>query len=272
MSEPPESAPDPTGARPDNAGGTDFSTLERAVAADPASPAFYALAQAHWAAGRISRTGEVLRAGLQHHPEHVPARLLHAEALLARGKHASCAREMARLLQRDHDLVPAMVLLGRALLATDQVDEALVVLERAVETAPDDADAARWLRRAEEAGDASALLDAEPATALGDVPLEPEPEIGIIERPHPPREAENLADDPPAPAPGFTGYIRAIAAPRPDVSAIESRRRRKSACDRPCAHGCHKFSDDKSSCACRSSCSIGRSTGRSIGYRRDQLR
>jgi tetratricopeptide (TPR) repeat protein len=221
VSEPPESAPAPTGARPEMPGDADLSSLERAVAADPASSAFFALARAHWAAGRVSRTGEVLRAGLQHHPDHVPARLLHAEALLARGKHASCAREMARLLQRDHDLVPAMVLLGRALLATDQVDEALVVLERAAQTAPDDDDAAEWLRRAETAGDASALLDADDGADASEARAPaPEADIGVIERPGSVVELQDA--DPPAPSPGFTGYIRAIAAPRPDFSAIES--------------------------------------------------
>jgi tetratricopeptide (TPR) repeat protein len=190
-----------------------IADLERRLSAAPDSPLFFELARAHWDLGQVQRAGEVLRQGLQHHPDHLPARLLHAEALLSRGKAQSCAREMARVLQRDPSRVPAMLLLARALMAQDQVEEALVVLDRARDLAPDDRAVQHWQRDAEQA-----LAAAEPDEAA--TSADPPREIGVIE---PDGHVVALdAVDPRAPLPGFTGYIRAIAAPRPEFSGMET--------------------------------------------------
>ncbi len=190
-----------------------LADLERRLAATPDSPLFFELARIYWDHGQVNRAGELLRQGLQHHPDHLPARLLHAEALLTRGKAQSCAREMARVLQRDPTRVPAMLLLGRALMAQHQVEEALVVLDRARELAPDDRAVQRWQRDAEQA-----LAAAEPDDVA--TSADPPREIGVVE---PDGQVVALdAVDPRAPMPGFTGYIRAIAAPRPDVSVVDT--------------------------------------------------
>ncbi|MCK6575471.1 tetratricopeptide repeat protein, partial [Myxococcota bacterium] len=187
--------------------------LERRLASTPDSPLFFELARIYWDRGQVHRAGELLRQGLQHHPDHIPARLLHAEALLTRGKAQSCAREMARVLQRDPARVPAMLLLARALMAQGQVEEALVVLDRAHELSPEDRAVIRWQRDAEQA-----LAAAEPDEAA--TSADPPRDIGVVESDG--QVVALDAVDPRAPLPGFTGYIRAIAAPHPDLSVMET--------------------------------------------------
>ena len=94
-----------------------------------------------------------------------------------------------------------MTTLGRALLAESQPEEAAVVLGRAAELAPHDPEVGRLLTEAE-----AALVLVQSAEHPD------EPEIGVLEPDgHVVRLTDMAEADPAAPAPGFTGYIRAIA-------------------------------------------------------------
>ncbi len=190
-----------------NVGDARLSELERIVSAEPESPLFYELALIHFEMGRAGRAGGILRAGLKAHPHHMPARLLYGQCLLEKGRYPACAREMARIIQRDEDNVDAMRTLARALLASAQAEEAAVVLERALRIAPHDAD----LQHLQ--GEAVAAQ-----VAIQSAERPDEPEIGVLEPDGNVIRLTDVADasaEEPAPAPGFTGYIRAIAvAPR----------------------------------------------------------
>jgi predicted Zn-dependent protease len=115
-----------------------IAALERAVAADPASDLFLELARTLIEGRQYKRATLILRAGLRTRADHLPGTLLLGEALLARGKRKSATRELARLLSRHPSSVPAMVLLGRSLIEGMKLDEALIILQRARQTAPND--------------------------------------------------------------------------------------------------------------------------------------
>ena len=159
---------------------------------------------------------EILRTGLKAHPDHINGRLLLGELAIENGHHGLCTREMARILSVETTNLPAMKLLGRALLESDQYEEAWVILNRAAGIAPTDdgvkalveqAAAAARLSRGGYRGSVEAIeFDEEEHSYDGPVP------IGRIDL------SQGHAQTPQA----FTDYIRSVSSAPSDHDLSEA--------------------------------------------------
>jgi len=116
----------------------EIARLEALLGADPAAPAFPALAEANRRAGRLEEAERVAREGLRRRPELVAGRVALALVLLDLGRVDEARAELERVLEDVPDHPLALASLARAggtaleALADDEIEGAFADAEASV--------------------------------------------------------------------------------------------------------------------------------------------
>ncbi|NQU20108.1 MAG: tetratricopeptide repeat protein [Candidatus Nealsonbacteria bacterium] len=113
-----------------------------------AANAHYNLANVLFRQGRPDEAIEHYRSALEIAPHHGPARLNLGSALLAQGDTAAAIREFRAVIRQEPTLAIGHAKLGIALTAEGKLEEAKVVLHKALSLVPEDSDLARQLKGA----------------------------------------------------------------------------------------------------------------------------
>lgn len=115
---------------------------------DPRSLAFVPFADALRKRGQRADALAVLRAGLKHHPDHPPARVVLARLHLEGGNRPLAVAMLEEVVKADPENVAASSLLAELLLADGRLGEAQTLIERLRVQAPQDPTTASLARRA----------------------------------------------------------------------------------------------------------------------------
>jgi tetratricopeptide (TPR) repeat protein len=190
---------------------------ELILSADPRSRIFVDLARALLERGDHERAAEVIRAGLVHHPESVPGRVLLGRAYLSLRRPSEAVAPLAEALAR----APAD---ARIKLLLDQAQAAVAAAEGPAAGEGTPLPQAIQSLLVEEAPPGGSF---EPTGSIPlDEPLPPRPPAARPRPPPPPRAAQQpppapaQAEAPPAP-PSLPGPSKEEAAPRADTPADE---------------------------------------------------
>jgi tetratricopeptide (TPR) repeat protein len=174
----------------------EIARLEALLGADPAGPAFPALAEANRRAGRLDEAERVAREGVLRRPELVSGRVALALALLDLGRTEEARAELERALQEvpDHPLALASFARagGTALesLADDEIEGAFAEAEAAVGEMVDANEVAAEALRAADLDAPEGVFPAEP-----DSPFATQTVAGLLERQGHRAEADALRQE-----------------------------------------------------------------------------
>jgi tetratricopeptide (TPR) repeat protein len=117
----------------------EIARLRRRLKDDPRSLAFVPLADLLRRAGKAAEALAVVRGGLRHHPEHVPARVVLARLHLESGQRPLAVAVLEESVEIDRENVAAGSLLAELMLMDGRIAEARALLERLLASSPLDA-------------------------------------------------------------------------------------------------------------------------------------
>ncbi len=118
----------------------ELASLEHAFAADPASDAYRALAEAYLAAGRYMEAMVVCKKGVKTHPDDPAAKVLLAKVYADQGKDKKALEELAPVLTSYPNYVAGNLLAATLHLRGGARAEGEAALRRAAEAGPSDPD------------------------------------------------------------------------------------------------------------------------------------
>lgn len=117
---------------------SEIERLRQRMADEPNSTAFVPLAEALRRARRLDEALTVLREGLRHHPDFVPARVTLARIHIERGHPVPATEILEDVLRTDPVNLAAVVLLAKIYLESGQHRRAEPLISRARQLAPGD--------------------------------------------------------------------------------------------------------------------------------------
>ncbi len=213
---------------------SEIEKLERRYAENPHGLTFAPLAEVHRKNGDVARALELLTAGLELHPNYIPASIVLGRCHQDLADHASAEAAFAHVLRLDDENVIALKSLADISERQERYGEAEAWLRRLVAVDRSNDEAHEQLRRVEAAKQGRAARPTEkPVTPKIEAPAEPEPQpeavapapaLEMIDlSPQPsaaqettpaaePREAENVVADSPQ---------SAEATPLPYIAGLE---------------------------------------------------
>src|SRR3954470_13479082 len=159
---------------------SEIEKLERRYAENPQGLTFAPLAEAHRKTGDVSRALELLRIGLELHPNYIPASIVLGRCHQDQGDLAAAEAAFAHVLRLDDENVIALKSLADIMEKQQRLGEAEQGLQRLVSIDRSNDEAHEQLRRVQEAkasGAAAAVpANSESSVIETDAPSAPEPE------------------------------------------------------------------------------------------------
>ena len=186
---------------------SEIDKLERRYAENPQGLTFAPLAEVHRKNGDVSRALELLRIGLELHPNYIPASIVLGRCHQDQGDFAAAETAFAHVLRLDDENVIALKSLADIMEKQERLGEAEQWLQRLVSVDRSNDEAHEQLRRVQEAkasGSAPAVpAGSETSVMATDAPSAPETE---------PAEAAPLEADGRALSRACRGLSRAVTA------------------------------------------------------------